>query len=120
MLSNWDVFTMARLEITGSSSNYLKIDIFRFSYCRSGNIREVLFSRISQGGQVCKFMNLAIFIIIIAPLKKKKNSRILNFVKNLKIRNLKHAKITRSTVFDYHKAIHFVSKFENLYRNIKF
>ena len=64
-------------------------------------------------------MNLAIFIIIIAPLKKKKNSRILNFVKNLKIKNLKHAKITRSRVFEYRKAIHFVSKFENLYRNIK-
>ena len=46
-----------------------------------------LFSRISRGGKIRKFKNLAQIIIRIALLKKKKNSRILNFLKSPKIRN---------------------------------
>ena len=55
------------------------------------------FSRISRGGQIREFKNLAEIIIIIALLKKNENSRILNFVKSPKIRNsrkFKHTKIS--------------------------
>ena len=51
-------------------------------------------------GQIHEFKNFATNIIIIVPLKKKINSRILNFMKSPRIRNVnrkcKHAKITRS------------------------
>ena len=72
-------------------------------YCRSGIIREVLITRISRGGQIREFKNLAKIIFIIALLKKNENSQILNFVKSHKIRNsgkFEHAKITRSTVLE--------------------
>ena len=71
-----------------------------FNYCRSGDIREVLIlanfamrtnSRI-EGSRENYYLAL---------LKNNEDSRILNFVKNPKIRNsrkYKHAKITRSTV----------------------
>ena len=62
-----------------------------------------LFSRISQAGQIREFKNFAKIINIIALLKKNVNSRILNFVNSPKIRDsrkFKHAKITRSTVFN--------------------
>ena len=71
---------------------------FHIPYCRSGNIRDILFSRIPRGEQIRKFENLVKIIIIIALLRKNKNSQILNFVKSPKIRNkrkFKHKKITR-------------------------
>ena len=36
-------------------------------YCRSGNIREVLFSR---GGQIREFMNLGKIIMIVLPISE--------------------------------------------------
>ena len=63
------------------------------------------FSRILWGGQIREFKNLTKIVLIIALLKKKEKSQILNFVKTPKNRNsrkLKHAKITRSTVYDNH------------------
>ena len=56
------------------------------------------FSRISRGGQIREFKNLAKILIIIALLIFFENSRVLSFLKSLKIRNspkFKHAKITR-------------------------
>ena len=62
----------------GSSPQYLILVIFAW----------FLFLRISRGGQIRKFTNPAnIIIIIIGLLKKSENSRILNFLKSLKIRN---------------------------------
>ena len=58
--------------------------------------------RIMRGGKNCESKKFAKINIMIALLKKSKNSRILNIVKKNKIRNSrkpKHAKITRSTVF---------------------
>ena len=69
-----------------------------YIYCRSDYIREVL---ISVNSVQRTIKNLAKIINIIALLERKK-SRILNFLKSPKIRNsrkLKHAKITRSTVY---------------------
>ena len=72
-------------------------------YCRSGNICEVLIfanfarkmnSRIQESRE-SYYYNRA--------TKKNENSRILNFVKNLKNENsrkFKHAKITKSAVYD--------------------
>ena len=71
---------------------------FHIPYCGSGNIREILFSRISQGEQIREFENLVKIIIIIALLGENENSQILNFVKSPKIRNsrkFKPKKITR-------------------------
>ena len=60
-----------------------------------------LFSRISGEGHIRELKNLAKIITMIALLKKKKNSRILNFVESSKmstLRKFKLAKITRSIV----------------------
>ena len=60
------------------------------------------FSRISRGGQIREFKNLAKSIFLIPLLMKNENSRIKNFVKSSKIRNFqkfKHAQITGSTVY---------------------
>ena len=55
--------------------------------------------------RIREFMNLAKIIIILAlPITEINNSRILDFTKSLEItnsRNFKHAKINRSTVFQY-------------------
>ena len=72
-----------------------------FKYCRPGDIREFYFLRISCGGQIREFRNIAKVIIIIALLKETENSRIVNLIKSTKIRNsrrFKHAKIARFTV----------------------
>ena len=56
----------------------------------------------SLGGQIREIKNIAKNIIIIAPLREKKNSQILNFVESPKIRKslkFEHVKITRSTVY---------------------
>ena len=66
------------------------------------------FSRISREGHIGEFKNLAKIIIIIALLEKSENLRIIIFVKNPKIRNLrkfKHAKITRSNVTAIHNLL---------------
>ena len=71
------------------------------TYCRSGNIREVLiFANFARRTNSRIQESLEKYYYNIALLKKNKNSRILNFVKSPKIRNSrksKHAKITRST-----------------------
>ena len=81
---------------------YLYISLYNFIYCRSGNIREVLIfanfarrtnSRIQEPRENYHYNSAT---------EKNLNSRILNFVKSPKIRNsrkIKHAKITRFTVY---------------------
>ena len=62
-------------------------------YCRSGNIRKVLFSR---GRQIREFKNLAKIIVIVLPNNEIDSSRILDIAKSPKITNarkFKHAKL---------------------------
>ena len=71
---------------------------------KSGNIREVLFSRIPREGQICEFRVSREKYFYNSATKVNENSQILKFVKSPKIRNsrkFKHAKIIRSTVVSF-------------------